>query len=63
MASAAGSTLLVDASSLIYRALFSTPDTVTTPDGTPINAAHGFLGMLAAADHRSRSSFPLLCYR
>ncbi len=43
----AGSTLLVDASSLIYRALFSTPDSVTTPDGTPINAAHGFLNMLA----------------
>ncbi|MGH2754873.1 MAG: 5'-3' exonuclease [Actinomycetota bacterium] len=42
-----GLTLLVDASSLIYRALFSTPDTVTTPDGSPINAAHGFLGMLA----------------
>lgn len=43
----AGLTLLVDASSLIYRALFSTPDTVTAPDGSPINAAHGFLGMLA----------------
>lgn len=42
-----GLTLLVDAASLIYRALFSTPDTITTPDGTPINAAHGFLGMLA----------------
>jgi 5'-3' exonuclease len=50
---AAGLTLLVDASSLIYRALFSTPDTVTTPEGTPINAAHGFLGMLArlVVDH------------
>lgn len=43
----AGPTLLVDAASLIYRALFSTPDTVTAPDGSPINAAHGFLGMLA----------------
>jgi 5'-3' exonuclease len=49
----AGLTLLVDASSLIYRALFSTPDSVTAPDGTPVNAAHGFLGMLARliADH------------
>ena len=47
-------TLLVDAASLIYRALFSTPDTVTAPDGTPINAAHGFLGMLARliSDHQ-----------
>lgn len=40
-------TLLVDAPSLIYRALFSTPDTVRTPSGEPINAVHGFLGMLA----------------
>jgi 5'-3' exonuclease len=46
-------TLLVDAASLIYRALFSTPDSVRAPDGTAINAAHGFLGMLArlVADH------------
>ena len=47
MARTKGLTLLVDASSLIYRALFSTPDSVVAPDGTPINAAHGFLGMLA----------------
>jgi 5'-3' exonuclease len=48
-----GLTLLIDASSLIYRALFSTPDTVTARDGSPINAAHGFLGMLArlVTDH------------
>jgi 5'-3' exonuclease len=46
-------TLLVDASSLLYRAYFSTPDSVRAPDGKPINAAHGFLGMLArlVADH------------
>ncbi len=46
-------TLLVDASSLLYRAFFSTPDSVRAPDGTPINAAHGFLGMLArlVTDH------------
>jgi 5'-3' exonuclease len=46
-------TLLIDAASLIYRALFSTPDTVKTPDGRPINAAHGFLGMVARliSDH------------
>lgn len=40
-------TLLVDAPSLLYRAFFSTPDTVRAPDGTVVNAAHGFLGMLA----------------
>ena len=41
-----GLTLLVDSASLIYRALFSVPDTVKAPDGTLINAAYGFLGML-----------------
>jgi 5'-3' exonuclease len=40
-------TLLIDTSSLVYRALFSTPDTIRTPEGTRINAAYGFLGMLA----------------
>ena len=41
-----GLTLLVDSASLIYRALFSVPDTVRAPDGTLVNAAYGFLGML-----------------
>jgi 5'-3' exonuclease len=45
--SSPGRTLLIDAASLIYRAFFSTPDTVTAPDGMPINAAYGFLNMLA----------------
>ena len=40
-------TLLIDAPSLFYRALFSTPVSVRTPEGAPINAAHGFLRMLA----------------
>lgn len=47
-------TLLIDAPSLFFRAFFSTPDTVQTPDGVPINAAYGFLYMLARliTDHR-----------
>jgi 5'-3' exonuclease len=44
---APGRALLIDAASLIYRAFFSTPDSVTAPDGMPINAAYGFLNMLA----------------
>lgn len=50
----AGLTLLIDASSLIFRALFSTPDSIKASDGTPVNAAYGFLGMLARLidDHR-----------
>jgi len=47
-------TLLVDAASLIYRALFSIPDSIRSKDGTPMNAAYGFLDMLSklAADHK-----------
>src|SRR5438445_10776654 len=52
----AGLTLLVDASSLIYRAFFAIPDTVRAPDGSPVNAAYGFLEMLShlAATYRPR---------
>ena len=41
-----GSTLLIDAASLIYRALFAVPDSIKAPDGTLVNAAYGFLGMI-----------------
>ncbi|MGQ0678161.1 MAG: 5'-3' exonuclease [Actinomycetota bacterium] len=37
----------MDAASLIYRAFFSTPDTVRAPDGMVVNAAHGFLNMVS----------------
>lgn len=37
----------MDAPSLAYRALFSSPDTLLSPSGEPVNAVHGFLGMLA----------------
>ena len=49
-----GLTLLIDAPSLFFRAFFSTPASVTTPEGAPINAAHGFIYMLARlmSDHR-----------
>jgi len=47
-------TLLVDAASLIYRALFSIPDSIRSRDGTPMNAAYGFLDMLSrlVANHK-----------
>jgi 5'-3' exonuclease len=39
--------LLVDGSSLIFRAFFGVPQTVVSPDGRPINAVRGFLDYLA----------------
>jgi len=40
--------VLLDASSLMYRAFFSMPSTVTAPDGRPVNAVHGYLDMAAS---------------
>jgi len=37
--------ILVDASSLIYRAFFAIPGTLRTADGTPPNAVYGFAQM------------------
>jgi 5'-3' exonuclease len=39
--------LLVDAASLYFRAFHGIPASITAPDGTPVNAARGFLDMLA----------------
>src|SRR5271154_3275782 len=33
--------MLLDTASLYYRAFFGMPDTVTAPDGTPVNAIRG----------------------
>jgi len=37
---------LVDASPYVFRAYFSLPDSIRTPDGEPINAAYGFASFL-----------------
>ncbi|RKS67905.1 5'-3' exonuclease [Motilibacter peucedani] len=39
--------MVVDAPSLYFRAFFGVPDSVTAPDGTPVNAVRGFLDFLA----------------
>jgi 5'-3' exonuclease len=38
--------ILLDVSSLTYRAFFAMPDSVTAPDGRPVNAVHGYLDMV-----------------
>jgi len=35
--------MLLDTASLYYRAFYGMPDTVTAPDGTPVNAVRGLL--------------------
>jgi 5'-3' exonuclease len=40
--------ILLDSSSLMFRAFFSMPTSVTMEDGTPVNAVHGYLDMTAS---------------
>ena len=39
--------LLLDTSSLTYRAFFALPSSIKSPDGRPVNACHGYLDMTA----------------
>ena len=39
--------MLLDSASLWYRAYYGMPDTLTAPDGTPVNAIRGFVDMTA----------------
>lgn len=38
--------MLLDAASLYFRAFFGVPQTMTAPDGTPVNAVRGLLDMI-----------------
>ncbi len=51
-----GKLLLLDTPSLYFRAFFGIPDTITAPDGTPINAVRGLLDFIArlVADRQPR---------
>ncbi|WP_300608256.1 5'-3' exonuclease [Trebonia sp.] len=42
-----GSLMLLDTASLYYRAFYGMPETVTAPDGTPVNAVRGLLDTIA----------------
>ncbi|MEV8025213.1 5'-3' exonuclease [Microbacterium sp. NPDC080220] len=42
-----GRLMLLDSASLYFRAFYGVPDTVKAPDGRPVNAARGFLDMIA----------------
>ena len=42
-----GTLLLLDTASLYFRAFYGIPETMTAPDGTPVNAVRGLLDMIA----------------
>ena len=39
--------MLLDTASLYFRAYYGVPQTLTAPDGTPVNAVRGLLDMIA----------------
>jgi len=42
-----GTTMLLDAASLYFRAFYGVKDATTAPDGTPVNAVRGLLDMIS----------------
>jgi 5'-3' exonuclease len=41
-----GTTMLLDSASMYFRAFYGVPETMTAPDGTPVNAVKGLLDMI-----------------
>jgi 5'-3' exonuclease len=53
--------MLIDAANLYFRAFYSVPDSVTAPDGRPINAIRGYLDMTAMLITQRRPTRHVAC--
>jgi len=53
--------MLIDAANLYFRAFYSTPDTITSPDGRPVNAIRGYLDMTAMLIGQRRPTRYVAC--
>jgi len=53
--------MLVDAAGLYFRAFFGVPESVTAPDGMPVNAIRGYLDMTATLLTRRRPGRYVAC--
>jgi 5'-3' exonuclease len=53
--------MLIDAASLYFRAFYAVPESVTAPDGRPVNAIRGFLDMSASLMQRRRPTRWVAC--
>lgn len=53
--------MLVDAANLYFRAFYAIPESVTAPDGRPVNAIRGFLDMSAVLIERRRPQRWVAC--
>ena len=53
--------MLVDAANLYFRAFYSVPDSITAPDGRPVNAIRGYLDMTAMLIGQRRPTRHVAC--
>ena len=53
--------MLIDAAGLYFRAYYAVPESVTAPDGMPVNAIRGYLDMTASLVVRRRPSRYVAC--
>nr|WP_296767260.1 5'-3' exonuclease [Rhodococcus sp. (in: high G+C Gram-positive bacteria)] len=53
--------LLLDGASLWFRAYYALPESITSPDGRPVNAVRGFIDMVAALMARTEPSRLAVC--
>ncbi|QBJ94560.1 5'-3' exonuclease [Rhodococcus sp. ABRD24] len=56
-----GPLLLLDGASLWFRAYYALPESMTAPDGRPVNAVRGFTDMVAALITRHRPTRLAVC--
>ncbi len=57
-----GPLLLLDSASMYFRAFFALPESMTAPDGTPINAVRGFLDAIARLVTTHRPARVIACW-
>lgn len=53
--------MLLDAASLYFRAYYGVPESMTAPDGTPVNAVRGFADMVSRLVSEHRPSRLVAC--
>jgi 5'-3' exonuclease len=53
--------MLIDAANLYFRAFYAVPETITSPDGRPVNAVRGFLDMSAMLIEKRRPTRWVAC--
>jgi 5'-3' exonuclease len=56
-----GQLTIVDAPSLWYRAFHGVPESVTAPDGTPVNAVRGFIDLVARVLRETKPARLVCC--